>query len=482
MHRRPAVRRQPAADRPPVANRKIHHPALPDPVRQRGVLSAHMRLSFALLALLPALAAAQPPQPAEQPTGPVAIDRVIAIVGNEPILLSEVEGMAQQMALRDRVPYPTDSAERMKKIREALEEFIDIRVVVAAAHRAKVEIDETQLSAQLDAQIQAIRRQFPNDSVLRVALRQQGFASMDAFRKLQMDRMRDSALATKYRQDLQTDGKFPHAPISEAEITEFFEANRAQFGTNLGGVTFRQIVIPLQASAEARLAARQLADSLRAAIVAGASFEEIAKAHSDDPSTREVGGDLGWFRRGGGLVPEFERWIFALPAGEMTPVFETQYGYHVARIDRTSPGEVKSRHFLIRPETDSTDLARTKALADSVAAALRAGASFDSLAAKYHDANEPRSIPSAIPLDSIYPEYKAALTGVKAGEVAPPFQMADVRGQPTFRVVMITAVVEPREYTVDDWKKLIREDLAYRKGMRRLIDRLRQEIYVSIQL
>jgi peptidyl-prolyl cis-trans isomerase SurA len=441
-----------------------------------------MRLSLSLLVLLPALAAAQPPSPTEQRAPAVAIDRVIAIVGTEPILLSEVEGAAQQMALRDGVPYPTDSAARIKVIREALEEYIDIRVVVAAAKKAKVEVDETQLSAQLDAQIQAIRKQFPNDSVLRVALRRQGFASMEAFRSLQMDRMRDSVLASKYRQNLQQDGKFPHAPISEAEITEFFNANRSQFGRNLGGVTFRQIVIPLQPSAAAKLAARAKADSLRSAIEAGASFEEVAKKHSEDESSRENGGDLGWWRRGGGLVPEFERWIFALPAGTMSPVFETQYGYHVARVDRTAPGEVKSRHFLIRPVTDSADVVATAKLADSVAAALRAGASFDSLVAKYHDANEPKSIPTPIPLDSLHPQYKAPIAGLKPGEVSAPFQMPDQRGQPTMHIVSITTIEEPREYTVDDWRKLIREDLAYRKGMRKLIDRLRKEIYVAVQL
>lgn len=441
-----------------------------------------MRLSLSLLAFLPALAAAQPPALTEQPARAVPIDRVIAIVGTEPILLSEVEGMAQQMALRDGVPYPTDSAARMKAVREALEEFIDIRVVVAAAKKAKVEVDETQLSTQLDAQVQAIRAQFPNDSVLRVALRRQGFASMEAFRSLQMDRMRDSVLAARYRQNLQQDGKFPHAPITEAEITEFFNANRSQFGRNLGGVTFRQIVIPLQASAAAKLAARAKADSLRSAIEAGASFDSVAKKYSDDPSSRENGGDLGWWRRGGGLVPEFERWIFALPAGAMSPVFETQYGYHVARVDRVAPGEVKSRHFLIRPVTDSADLVVTRKLADSVAAALRAGASFDSLVAKYHDADEPKSVPTPTPLDSLHPQYKAALTGLKPGEVAAPFQMPDRTGQPTMHIVSITTVEEPREYTVDDWRKLIREDLAYRKGMRKLIDRLRKEIYVSVQL
>ncbi len=474
------VRRQEARRRA-RADPSNHPPALPDPVRQRGVTLAHMRLSFSLLVLLPALAAAQT-QPVVGASRPIPIDRVIAIVGNEPILLSEVEGMAQQMALRDGVTYPTDSAGRDKAVREALEEFIDIRVVVAAAKKAKVEIDETQLSTQLDAQIQAIRGQFPNDSVLRVALRRQGFASVEAFRSLQINRLRDSVLAARYRQNLQQDGKFPHAPVTEAEITEFFNSNRPQFGTNLGGVTFKQIVIPIQPSAAAKLAARAKADSLRTAIDSGASFEEVAKKFSDDPSSRENGGDLGWWRRGGGLVREFEQWIFALPAGTMSPVFETQFGYHVARVDRVAPGEVKSRHFLIRPVTDTVDLANTVKLADSLANALRAGASFDSLVAKYHDAGEPPSIPTPIPLDSLRPEYKAPLNGLKAGDIAPSFQMPDREGKPRVHVVMITAVEQPREYTVDDWRKLIREDLAFRKGMRKLIDRLRREIYVSVQL
>jgi peptidyl-prolyl cis-trans isomerase SurA len=444
-----------------------------------------MRRLFSLLAFVPALAAAQTPTPSAdaQPGRAVPIDRVIAIVGNEPILLSEVEGIAQQMALRDEKPYPTDSVGRMNAIRAALDEFIDIRVVLAAAKKAKVEVDETQIAAQVDAQIQAIRQRFPSDAALQQALRGQGFASMDAFRSLQIDRMRDSAMAGKYRQQLQQDGKFPHAPVTEAEVTEFFNANRAQFGKNLGGVTFRQIVIPLQASPAAKLAARKLADSLRTAIDSGkVTFEEVAKKYSADESTRETGGDLGWRRRGAGLVPEFERWIFVMPAGQMTPVFETQYGYHVARVDRVAPGEVKSRHFLIRPVTDSSDIVTTRALADSVAAAMRAGASFDSLAAKYHDANEPKIVPTPIPLDSLHTQYKEALTGLKPGDVSAPFQMPDRFGQPTMLIVGIIGVEEPREYTVDDWRKLIRDDLAYRKGMRKLIDRLRKEIYVSIQL
>ena len=444
-----------------------------------------MRSLLALLAFAPAALAAQDalPAAAAAPSGPpVAIDRVVAVVGTEPVLLSEIEGLAQQIMLQRREPYPTDSAARMRLLRETLDEYIDVRVVVTAAKAAKVEVDEAQLAQSVDARIAEIRKQFPNDSVFRSVLRREGFASLESFRALQIDRMRDSALAGKYRSQLQQDGKFPHATVTEAEISEFFAANRAQFGTNLGGVTFRQIAIPIQPSAAARLAARAKIDSLRAAIEAGASFEEVAKRSSDDRGSGELGGDLGWRRRGGGLIPEFERWIFSMPQGVVSPVFETYYGYHIARVDRIAPGEVKSRHVLIRPVTDSADVATTMVLADSIANALRAGASFDSLVAKYHKPDEPKILPTPVPLDSLAPEYKAALSGLKVGEVSAPFMLSSPSGISTVHIVTITSIVAPREYTVDDWRTMIREDLSYRKGMRKLIDRLRKEVYVSVQL
>ncbi len=448
-----------------------------------------MRSLIAVLALVPAALAAQdpttPPPVAATPvlTQPVPIDRVVAVVGSEPILLSEIEGLAQQMSLARRQPYPTDSAARAQLLRETLDEYIDVRVVVAAAEAAKVEIDEAQIAQSVDARIGEIRRQFAgNDADFLTALRREGFASIESFRALQIDRMRDSALAGTYRMQLQRDGKFPHAPVTEAEIKEFFEANRSQFGTNLGGVTFRQIVIPLQASAAAKLAARTKLDSIRTAIEAGASFEEAAKKFTDDPSGKETGGDLGWQRQGGQLLPEFQRWIFAMPQGVVSPVFETYYGYHIAKVDRVAPGEVKSRHILIRPVTDSNDIATTLALADSVAAALRAGASYDSLVAKYHKSDEPKLLPTPIPLDSLSPEYRTALTGLKVGEVSKPFILPSPVIGSTAHVVSVTGIVEPREFTLEDWRTMIRDDLMYRKGMRKLIDRLRKEVHVSIQL
>src|SRR5688500_4467416 len=183
-----------------------------------------MRSSIAVLALVPMGLAAQDPAPVPAPaapTQPVAIDRVVAVIGSEPILLSEIEGIAQQVMVQRRLPYPTDSAARAALLRETLAEYIDVRVVVEAAKAAKVEIDEGQLAQSVDARIGEIRKQFSSDAEFQGILRREGFASVEAFRTMQIDRLRDSALAGTYRSQLLRDGKFPHAPVTDAEISEF---------------------------------------------------------------------------------------------------------------------------------------------------------------------------------------------------------------------------------------------------------------------
>lgn len=70
---------------------------------------------------------------------------------------------------------------------------------------------------------------------------------------------------------------------------------------------------------------------------AGEDFAELAKEYSDDPGSKDAGGELGWFARNQGLVPEFEEAAFKLQPGEVSPPVLTQFGYHLIEVEERDP-------------------------------------------------------------------------------------------------------------------------------------------------
>jgi peptidyl-prolyl cis-trans isomerase SurA len=292
--------------------------------------------------------------------------------------------------------------------------------------------------------------------------------------------MRRSELQRRTIDKLRQEGKMPPVNVTEAQVEASFNRSRTQLPRRPATVTFRQIVVTPVAQAAAKFTARVKAESLLAEIRAGTDFERVAKRESADSASREQGGDLGWNRRGR-MVPEFERWMFALRPGDMSPVVETAHGFHIIRVDRVQPGEVKSRHILVKPEIDSTDDARARVLADSIANQWAAGVPFDSLVRRYHDPLEETSILTPIPRDSLPASYRGAFEGKKQGDIA-VFPIAGVGGHPKFVVAQVASVDEGGEYTLEDLRARVRQQLVEEGSIRRLLDGLRKELYVSIRV
>ena len=159
------------------------------------------------------------------------------------------------------------------------------------------------------------------------------------------------------------------------------------------------------------------------------------------------------------------------------------FGYHLIRVDRVQPAEVKGRHILIRPAIDSADIAAARAEAADVAKQWRAGVPFDTLRVKHHDPSEESSIPQPFPQAQLPQEYQTAIAGHKANDILDPFVIQDkTRGTPKFFVVQITSIAGEHEPTVADWRDKIRDQLAEEKAIRRYLDGLRKESYVSVRL
>lgn len=409
------------------------------------------------------------------------IDRVVAVVGDQAILMSNVQEIIYQRRAQG-LPAPADSAALEALVKQVVNELVDEELLLAKAKEEKIELTDDEVNAQVERQVRSVRERFKTELEYREALKQNGLGSPEEYRKGLIDQARRTALQQRLIDKMKQDGKIVAGMVSEADITEAFEKNRASLPKRPALVGFRQIVMDTKASATEKAKAKAKADSLLVELNKGGEFEQVAKRESMDQSNREVGGDLGWIRRGA-TVPEFERWAFGLPPGTLSPVVETSFGYHVIRVDRVQPAEVKVRHILIQAKTDSTDIARGRHEADSIAALWRAGASYDSLAAKHHDAagGEEKILPE-FDRAQLPESYQAAFKDGKVDDIVGPFQIANPRGAPKHVVAQLTTVKEGGDYTVADLRQSIREQLAQERGIRRFLDGLRKELFVAVML
>ncbi len=436
------------------------------------------RVVFSFAFLVPAVALAQNP-PADSGVRKIPIDGVAAIVGEQVVLVSDV--ISRVNFARGAGREPRNAEEFVLMQREAIDSLIEEELLVQKAQTESIFVNEADLLRQMDEFEQRTRERFRSDAEFRSALREAGFQSLEEWRRMQLEQMRRGQLQRDLFMKLRREGKIATVNATEKEISEIFEKYKDQLPPKPAMIGLRQIVVPTSGSEAAKLRARAKIDSLRRVLIANPEkFEEVAKQESMDPANRDEGGDLGWNRRGR-MVPEFDRVMFALNPGVISPVVETSFGYHLIRVDRVQPAEVKARHILIRPVLDSSDVRRAAETARKVAEAWRAGADYDSLAVEYHDmANEEKSIPEYM-RDSLPFEYRDAVDGHSVGDILDPFEIDDPStGASKFVVLNITMMQEAGRYTIDEYRDRIRSQLTEENTIRRFIDSLKKKTFVQI--
>ncbi|MEJ7811651.1 MAG: peptidylprolyl isomerase [Gemmatimonadaceae bacterium] len=442
-----------------------------------------MKISLAAIALAgwTAAAVAQVPATASDSARLVSVDRIVAVVGTEPILWSEVvDAISLQRAGGQQIPQ--DSAAFIVYARKIVEQLVNAELLVQKAKELKLEATDAEVTAEVDRRLAEVRARYPSEAEFRADLRGSSFGTPEEYRKWLLDQQRRSALQEKAIQKLKQDGKVPPTPVTEADIKKYFDENRAQIPRMPATVALRQVVITPKPSAAAKALTRAKAESLLAEIRRGGNFEQIAKRESEDTQTKELGGDLGWLRRGG-LVPEFERMMVYVPVGQVSPVFETTYGFHIIRVDRATPAEFKVRQILLRPKLDTADVLAAHSLADSVAAQWRAGSSYDSLVAKYHDPGEYKTIPEGIQRDQLAPPYQEAIKAKAKNDIVDAFAIPDpLHNASKFVVLQLTDVNDEHEATLADWHEQLRGNLSQERSMLRLFENLRKQTYVSVRL
>lgn len=411
------------------------------------------------------------------------IDRVVAIVGTSPIPESRIEEQLQMISLQNP-DLPTDSASIQHLRNLILDTLIVEELLVQAAERdTMVFVVEQDVQARADDQLRTVREGFLTEQDFQREIRLAGFATPDEYRLWLARGIRRQMLQDQLLQLKQQAGEIRPIPPTESELREVFdqavEQQRAMGQTRPASVTLRQIVINPVPDSAALAAARVRAESVLVRARAGEDFAALAAEYSDDEATAQRGGDVGWFRRGGQVVREFERMAFALRPGQISNLVRTAYGFHIIQVQRSEPAEVQARHILIAPEIDDGSRRLARARADSAAQLLRDGVSLDSVLRRFHDRDE-NSFVDRAPVANLSPAYQEAIAGTQEGDVVGPIALPAAAGE-KYAVMLIQQRLEEGEYTFAEMRDNLRNMLAQERGIEQYVASLRAATYIEIR-
>ncbi len=419
----------------------------------------------------------------------IPVDAVVAIVGSTPITWFDVWAQvipkleARQTAGK---PVPT-TAEVRAFVDSAMSDLEDEEMLLAKAKDLKVEVPDAQVIPTVNALFRQDRERFATQPQFEAELAKAGYGTPDDFKRYLTETTRRQKMFEAITAKLNEDSKLIPVNVTDEELTTAFSGLKATLPLQSATVSWRQMIIAPSPTDAARVRARAKAESLVVELKKGGDFERVAKRESMDDSTKSLGGDRGWARRGD-REPEFDMLAFGgvpgvipLKPGEISRPVPTPLGFFIYRVDRVQLGQVYSHDIFIRPAIDSADLLRTGRLADSVAALVRAGTPFDSLTKKYHDyaSKEDAGLIPAYAVDSLPSSYSQAFAKAKVGDVV-DFQVPGQGGLLKYVVAQVTATAPAGEMTLGEVKERIRADLANQGAMRRYLDRLKKEMFIVV--
>jgi SurA N-terminal domain. len=220
--------------------------------------------------------------------GLVPLDRVVAVVGDVVITQSNVQERIIQKR-QDGLRFPTDSAGWHAFLLQVAGEIVDEELLLLKAKDVKVEVPDADVNSTVDKQYKEVRKKFGSDAEFRSELQKAGYGTPEEYKKFIGEGIRRSETITRTIKKLREDGKIAQANVTDAEVAEAYERNKAAMPKREAAVTWRQIIISPRPSPAAKEVARVKAESILADLKAGADFEKLAKRSRWIPAAGTMG-------------------------------------------------------------------------------------------------------------------------------------------------------------------------------------------------
>lgn len=443
-------------------------------VMTRCDVRGRMVAPFVRLALVAAIGALSTASHAERRV----IDRIVAVVDDEAIFESDVETAIRQTMIQ-RGQTNVAPSEHDTLFMDALDILINDRLVIAQANRLGIDVPFSDVEAEVNKALDENRRALGGDAAFEAQLAAEGL-TLEELKKMYRVQIKNRMLVERV---LRKDMARERAEPTEAELRALFEEHKSELPQRPEVAHLQTVFIGFETSTGASSSSRAKIEALRARIVVGEDFAEVAKKESEDPSA-PLGGDLGFLRPQDLREPAFANAVGSLGVGEVSQPVMTVYGYHLIQVtdERKATGEVRVRHILVRAQPDDSDIDEVFKSANFVYDELKRGASFDSLAARYN--TDPAAGKNGdlgwVRVGELPQFFQDVLKEMKPGEISQV-----LRESSGFRIVKLVEREDARPYEFvevqEDLKRLY-ESERFGKNYEAYLAELRKKFHVDVRV
>ncbi len=407
------------------------------------------------------------------------LDEVIAVVGENIVLKSELDKTYYQMSLQ----YPEYDGDLKC---ELFDQILTQKLLLHKAELDSLVVQEERVNYEIDRRMDYYSSQAGGMQNLEKYLG----VSLIEYKAQMRKKMTDELQIQEAQNAIIADLK-----VSPTEVRKFYlDIPTDSLPDFASEVEVAQLVIAPKPGKAAEDYARQTAENLRKELLAGTrNFCLTAAIYSDDEGSKKDCGSLGDFKRGQ-MVPEFEAAVFKLKKDSISKVVKTQFGYHIILMVERKGEIANARHILIRPKILQSDLEATSNLLNSIKTQIENDEiTWCDAVAKYsNDENsqancgfflDPNVGTTKIEITALESDVAMRVSSMKAGEISTPLGVPQQDGSMSFRILYLKSESPPHKASLQkDYQKLAVYALEKKKQdtLNEWSESFREDVYTWI--
>lgn len=369
------------------------------------------------------------------------IDGVIAVIGDNMVLKSEIEEQFESFLTSGK---PVSENTRC----DLFEEMLFNKLLLNQAKEDSLFVGEDQINSEIDRRLRYFIQQFGSQEKLEEFYEK----SIDEIKSEFHDPIEEQLMIQRMQGEVTGS-----VEVSPGEVKSYFNDIPKDSLPEINAmVEIAQIVKkpPIDESEKSKIREKIL--SIRDRVIAGEDFGTLAYLYSEDPGSSRENGELGFMSRGE-LVPEFSAVAFTLEPQEVSGIVETEFGYHIIQLIERRGQQVNVRHILMSPKVQAKDLIKAKMFLDTLKANISQfdTLSFENAATLYSEDKDSRNNGGIIvnpmtgagefemdQISQVDPSLYLMLDRLKVGEVAGP-EVTQLRdGSRAYRLIKLLTVTE----------------------------------------